>query len=73
MGGFLVQWGGSVGNGGSSVPFIVGFPNACLNVQATPVGSTTSVGTTNVFTKTSFTITGSPIVAYSFTWLAIGY
>ena len=54
MGGFLVQWGGAVGGGGQTVNFIVEFPTACLNVQATPVGSTTTVGTTECLYKDEF-------------------
>ena len=80
-GGMIMQWGtnNSADNPGATVTFPIAFPNACLNIQATPNDPTSlnhiDVPTSSI-TTTSFNLVNSgPDTGRSdgAMWFAIGY
>jgi len=78
-GGLIIQWGyyGAASGGTIAITFPIQFPNACLNVSATPEALTDSggidysVGLSTTPTTTSVTFTKQS--SRAFYWQAIGY
>jgi len=79
-GGLIIQWGYNNDNTNSvTITFPIPFPNACLNVMATPekIGDTNGIGDTigpsSKPTTTQVTISAVNDSSRGFYWQAIGY
>ena len=80
--GFLIQWGIATSSGTSAlngvVTFPIAFPNACLNLSATPYGGDTNNRQVVAFGYTQYQgqyttyLLGNPF-AITFYWMALGY